>query len=362
MDFTIVFLELLRRITIYHLVPALILSSTTLLLVLGIIKLFKIKRPSVRGTLFFIALLKPLFILIRGTYPVSYKIYAPIAFNLQLPDPMNFFPAHLWHTDTPLYNLEIQLINTNMRVSLIIILAVVGLFLFWRWRSYYLFCRRLSKQSSFKKDEEQALSNILTQLQEKINNRARLIITEKEYESPFSFGLRDPVLVFPSYILAHLTSQEKKAVLAHELMHIHQKDTLRQWIPVILKDLLTFSPFAHFSFKKICLEREKRVDQATAYCLNDHLSLSSALLKIAKLMTKKKTPLPMTQSFFVTQKFLKLKKALTERIKPLINFPKEKSPYLSWSKRVLIAITIVFLLYPQMFIHIRALFYMLQIL
>lgn len=52
MDIALALLEVLRRVAFYHIIPASILSFTTLLLVLGIIKLFKIKRPAVRGALF----------------------------------------------------------------------------------------------------------------------------------------------------------------------------------------------------------------------------------------------------------------------------------------------------------------------
>ena len=174
--------ELLRRVVVYHLIPASILSLTSLLFVLGIIKLFRVKRPLVRGILFFIALLKPLFVLIQGTFPGPVKMYAPIALNLQLPDPMNFIPAHLWHTD-------IQVLDTNMGISLILILAAVSLFLCWRWRSYYLFCRQLSQQSSSGYRGTQELLNILTELQKKIGTPARLLITKIKYDSPFSVGV-----------------------------------------------------------------------------------------------------------------------------------------------------------------------------
>jgi len=353
MDIIASSLELAKRIAIYHIVPALILSSTTLLLVLGIIKLCRIKRPSLRGTLYFIALLKPLFVLIQGTYALPHEIDTPISPALQLPDPMNFIPAHLWHTD-------LQLINTNMRIILILALTVVSIFLFWHWRSYYLFCRELSKQPSFKQSGKQAFWNILTKLRKRIGVRARLLITRTEYDSPFSVGMRNPIMVFPSYILAHLTLKEKEAVLSHELMHIRQRDTIRQWIPVILRDLLLFSPFVHFTFVKIGMEREKRIDEAAVNYLNDFTSLSSALLKTKKLMTEKKNSVPMTQSF-LTQKFLKPKRALTERIEALMALPEKRDDHLPWTKRILIGMGIALLLYPQIFLHIRAFPYVIQI-
>jgi len=354
MDIIVAFLEVIKRIAIYHLVPTLILSCTTFLLALALIKLCRVKRPSIRGLLFFVALLKPLFVLIQGTSPAPYGIHAPISPGLQLPDPMNFIPAHLWQND-------FQVVDTNMGISLIVVLTVVGLFLFYRWRSYYLFCRNISKQSSFKQKENQEFGNILTKLRKKIGVQARLLITRTKYESPFSVGIRDPVMVFPSYILAHLTPKEKEAVLAHELMHIHERDTFQQWIPVILKDLLAFSPFIHFTFAKISLEREKRVDRAAVNYLDNSLSLSSALLKTAKLMAGEENSLPMTQSFLIS-KFLKSGRTLTERIKALINLPERGNNHLSWSKRILIGIGIFLLLYPQIFLHIRIFSYTIQIL
>ena len=353
MEILTAFYTVLWRVAIYHLIPASILSLTSLLFVLGIIKVCRVKRPLLRGTLFFIALLKPLFVLIQGTFPGPVKIYAPIALSLQLPDPMNFIPAHLWHID-------IQLLDTNMGISLILILAAVSLFLCWRWRSYYIFCHGLSQQSSSGYKGKKELFDILTELRKKIGTPARLLITKIEYESPFSVGARDPLMVFPSYILGHLTKEEKKAVLAHELVHIRERDTLRQWIPVILKDLLLFSPFAHFSFAKICMEREKRVDQAAANHLNNPTSLASALLKTAKLMTEPKKTLPMTQSF-LAQTFLKPGAGLTERVKALVDFGKKRNHRLSWAKRILIGIGIALLLYVQVFVSIRVLSYMIQI-
>ena len=347
------FLEVAGRIVVYHILPALILSFTSLMVVLGIIRLCQVKRPSTRGILLFVPLLKPLFVLIQGIFPASHRIYAPVSPGLQLPDPMNFIPAHLWRTD-------FQVVDVNMGISLILILVLVGLFLSWRWRSYYLFCHELSELSSLEKRKNQALWNTLARLREKISARARLLITRTEYGSPFSIGVRDPVIVLPSYILPGLTSKEKEAVLAHELVHIYQKDTIRQWIPVILKDLLVFSPFVHFSFAKISIEREKRADQAVARYLNDPIPLSSALLKIAKLMDRKKSLLPMTQSL-LTRKFLKPGRVLTERVQELMNLSGKGKDRLPWAKRILIGIGIVLLLYPQIFIHIRVFPYTLQI-
>lgn len=353
MDTIIAFLGVLRYIVIYHIGPALILSSTTLLLVLGIIKVCRVERPSVRGFLFFVVLLKPLFILVQGTFPTTHRIYAPISPGLQLPDPMNFIPVQLWHAN-------FQPMSTNMRVSLIVVLAAVGLFLFWRWRSYYLFCQRLSKQSSFEQKENQEFSNTLTKLQEKIGARAKLLITKTEYDSPFCVGVKDSVMVFPTSILADFTPKEKEAVLIHELIHIRERDTIRQWIPVVLKDLLVFSPFVHFAFARISMEREKRVDQATANYLNESISLSSALLKTAKSMTRQRISLPMTRSF-LSQKFLRPARGLTERIRALINLPGRKENRLSWTQRILIGIGIALLLYPQVFLHIRVFPYTIQI-
>lgn len=131
MNIIVAFLEVVRRVAIYHLVPALILSCVMLFLMLGVIKLFRVERPSVRGTLFFIALLKPLFVLIQGTFPAAHKIRAPIAPSLRLPDPINFVPAHLWHLESQLHDVDIEAIQTNMRVSLILILIAAGLFLLY---------------------------------------------------------------------------------------------------------------------------------------------------------------------------------------------------------------------------------------
>ncbi len=309
MDILETFWELVQRILVYHIVPAVILSSTTLLLVLGIIRLCRIERPSLRGILLFIPLLKPLIVLIQGTFPAYPKMAYPISVGLRFPDPMHFIPAHLWQSDT-------QLLDTNMRVGLIIIFVVVGLFLWWHWRSYYSFCRGLAKQSLVGQKKRGELFSILTQLRDKISTSAKLLITRTAFEGPFCIGVRDPIIVIPSYILAHLSPGEKKAVLAHELMHIYQKDTLRQWVPVILKDLLVFSPFAHLSFARIYVEREKRIDRAVANYFNDSTLLASALLKVAKLMTQKKIPLPMAQSF-LTQKFLKSGGGLAERLRLL---------------------------------------------
>lgn len=360
MSIAITFIEVLWRATIYHLLPALILSLTILLFVLGVIKLLKINDASLRGILFLVALLKPIFVLIRGTFPLPYSIDAPLAINLQLPDPMNLIPAYLWHIEFHPGKLDIYLTDTNMRVSLILLVVAAAFFLCWRWRSYYLFCRGLNRQSLSTKDEKGQLAETLDRLRAKVPASVRLHVSRAKYESPFSIGVRAPLVVFPAYILDKLNAEEREAVLLHELVHIQQKDTLKQWIPVILKDFLLFSPFAHFSFAKICLEREKKVDALAAKSLNESQALASALLKTAKLMTGQKEPIPMSQSL-LAQKFLKPGKTLTDRVKPLIDFKPQTDMSLSWGKRVLIGIIVFLLLYPQLFVHIRALFYKIQI-
>lgn len=353
MDFAWAFLELAQRILLYHILPTVVLSCTMLLIVSALVKLGRIQNPSTRGILFSVALLKPLFVLVQGTFPSARKLYAPVSPSLVFPDPVNFVPTHLWRAaPSP--------IETKMGISLAVVLAVVGFLLFWRWRSYYLFCQRVSNLPSSNRKEKQSLENALERLEGKLHTRGTVQITETKYESPFSVGIKNPVMVFPAHILAHLDPQEEEAVVAHELTHIREKDTLRQWMPVILKDLLVFSPFAHSAFAKIAAEREKRTDQAAARHLDDSSFLSSALLKTAKLMVKKREPLPMTQSF-LTQRFSRSGRVLSQRLRALSLLSKTKQKPSSWPKRVFLAFGIAVLIYPQIFLHFRALSYSIQI-
>jgi beta-lactamase regulating signal transducer with metallopeptidase domain len=194
-----------------------------------------------------------------------------------------------------------------------------------------------------------------------IRVKARLLVTEVHYESPFSIGIRHPLVVFPKHIIEGLSDDEKRAVIEHELFHVRHKDTFFQWVPVIIKDLLLFSPFSHLVFARLHQEQEKRIDRDVARFEGSGLSLAEALVMNARLMSGAVERLPMAKSLLGSRLFQKAS-MLKERVRALVEYSRGHTSGESQLRWIAAIVVAVVLLYVQVFIHLQFPSYVIQVL
>jgi beta-lactamase regulating signal transducer with metallopeptidase domain len=78
--------------------------------------------------------------------------------------------------------------------------------------------------------------------------------------SPFTFGLRRPVIYMPAALLGTLTPAERDAVFGHELAHVRGLDMLWLIAERAVQILFFFHPVAWFATSQLALARERTCD------------------------------------------------------------------------------------------------------
>jgi beta-lactamase regulating signal transducer with metallopeptidase domain/Leucine-rich repeat (LRR) protein len=87
----------------------------------------------------------------------------------------------------------------------------------------------------------------------------RVVLTDDPV-SPFTFGVRQPVVVLPRAFLLQADEPGLLAVLAHEAAHLRRRDSLFGLVLGICDTLYFFHPVVHWVRRRILLEREKACD------------------------------------------------------------------------------------------------------
>ena len=232
-------------------------SFVTLILVLFILFIFRIKDSGIRILFFFLPLIKPFLVIAERFKPYpGYAGGSTIESGLRIPDPTNMFGGFKSH-DT--FNLFVSDINYQLiLISVMIILFILII----RWINLYLFYRRLAFEEKVTRDEVPAIFDIMDKFAEVIAIKIPDVsLTHRKYTSPFVVGIKNVTLVMCPQLFEILDQSEKETVLHHELSHVKRKDNLISWIAMMLKDLLFFNPFAHIAYHLIRAEQDSGSDR-----------------------------------------------------------------------------------------------------
>ncbi|MEW5784610.1 MAG: M56 family metallopeptidase [Bacillota bacterium] len=159
----------------------------------------------------------------------------------------------------------------------------------------------------------------------------------------FTAGLIKPVLVLNYALAAELTEQELDAVLAHELVHISRKDTVKNWLLSLLRDLTFFNPISTILMRRIMLENERICDrEAVVLTGHNNATYAAVLLRVWRLILEQRP----FQSGPVSA-FTGGGNELEDRLTALLRSRNGEKPLPSWIFRpltaVFIAVTILFL-------------------
>lgn len=104
-------------------------------------------------------------------------------------------------------------------------------------------------------------------------------------------GLFKPTLIIARSVLASCTTDELRAILAHEQSHLSRRDNLRRLAMTATPDLLAWLPTSARLFSAWCEATEEAADDDAAGSQQDgRLHLASALVKVARLAASATTP------------------------------------------------------------------------
>ena len=104
-------------------------------------------------------------------------------------------------------------------------------------------------------------------------------------------GLFKPTLIIARSVLTSCTTDELRAILAHEQSHLNRRDNLRRLAMTATPDLLAWLPTSSRLFSAWCEATEEAADDDAASDQRDgRLHLASALVKVARLAANATTP------------------------------------------------------------------------
>jgi bla regulator protein BlaR1 len=97
---------------------------------------------------------------------------------------------------------------------------------------------------------------------------------------PITFGLRQPVIVFPPGVVA-LDPSVQHAIACHELLHVRRRDWVFQLLEESIRTVLWFHPAVWWLIGRIQLTREQVVDQHAVRLVESRERYVEALLAVA---------------------------------------------------------------------------------
>ncbi len=245
------------EIIITYILPAIYTSAVSLVLVLLILFIFRIKDSNIRILFFFIPLAKP-FLVIAEKFDIGkhYFQYNPFAAFIRFPDPANIIKSFNIFENGPKVDFNINyLILFIASITIIIVLIA-------RWVNLLFFYRRLAYEERVGRDDVPELYTIMDRYTDKIKLDTPVVsLTHRDFYSPFVAGIKNYTMVLSPTLIENLSQDEKETLIQHELSHIKRGDNLIGWLALILRDLSFYNPIAYIAYGFIREEQEKDSDK-----------------------------------------------------------------------------------------------------
>ena len=124
----------------------------------------------------------------------------------------------------------------------------------------------------------------------------RLVVIDGQI-SPCVFALcRRPTILLSTSVATGLTADELRAVLAHELAHLANRDHWTRWLECGIAALYWWNPLAHALRHVLNEAEEQRCDARAIHALAAPAHYGRSILKTTSFLTDDATPLPLGAS------------------------------------------------------------------
>ena len=283
----------------------------TLLITIGLMKVFSIKNAALCSLLFMTPILVPLILPFRGQIGL-------IRWGCMLASADNF-----------LHNLS----SFHQALTLVCLLPPL-LALARGFISYVSYKVLLRKTRVTNAEQEPLLFSILHELTQKAKiPLPRVFLLPVGSVNIFTCGTFRPVLAISPMLLTELPEDELEAVLAHEVAHLVRRDQIVSWIVSLLSTLMFYNPFLYPLLKKIGHEREKAADAFAVAMTHKPRVLANGLLRVIKLASESKIEIKLLNA-----PILKLTSgdALYERVTALLSEKKQIDNAYKYSWRIVV--------------------------
>ncbi|MDP1808767.1 MAG: M56 family metallopeptidase [Actinomycetota bacterium] len=332
--------EIIRRV-----ITSAFTGALWLLLALAIMRLFRVKNPAVKHVFYTLVLAKGFFALVREQ-PYFVQTPARIILTLQFPNPGAPLPDFL--------DVGTSFFRGSSSIAFgpgIVVLAATVIFLLWRFLGLMRFYNIVSHASELDRRTNETLYEILDRLVEWAQVASPKVILVNSNSTPFTVGLKRPIISLSPSLLKQLDQEEIEAVLAHEVAHIARRDYLYHWPLVLMRDVLFFNPLTYVIYQRLSFERERACDDFSLK-LCGPLTLAKSLVKVAEIR-ERQPELGLIRSLAPLSFLSKRQSYFSRRVTELI----EPKPYvpLSWPRRALFWLSAFVFFYLE--IHISVLIY-----
>jgi bla regulator protein blaR1 len=108
-------------------------------------------------------------------------------------------------------------------------------------------------------------------------------VSSPSFLEPGIFGVFQQVLLLPEGIFEHLTPEQWKAVVAHELCHVRRRDNLIGLMQMFVETVFWFHPLTWWIGKRIFEERERACDEEVVKLGNEPSVYARGILKVCEL-------------------------------------------------------------------------------
>ena len=108
-------------------------------------------------------------------------------------------------------------------------------------------------------------------------------ISSPSFLEPGVFGVFRPTLLLPEGILEHLTPEEWKSVVAHELCHVRHRDNLIGAVQMFVETVFWFHPLVRWIGKRIFQERERACDEEVLRLGSEPRTYAQGILRVCEL-------------------------------------------------------------------------------
>ncbi|MDI6815773.1 MAG: M56 family metallopeptidase [Actinomycetota bacterium] len=322
-----------------HIMPSIFNAAITLLLVLVIFKVFRVKNPATRFMFLFLPIVKPFLILFDNPSQVqllqSEKAFQKI---LRFPDPLNLITSPLNEVAEFSYSSNaVVLVLLVMGVSVLAIIAA-------RWLQLFLFFNHFKHEKPLNRAEYPQIYEILDRLVPVLGVAYPRVVYSKKFQFvPFSVGYRVPIVAISKEFLAEFPEEQLEIMLAHELAHMRRKDYLTSWLALMLRDLMFINPVIHYIYSKLEDEKEKACDRLALNVTNAAPETAANMLVDVALFYRKQ-PALQHQTYPALAKGLLMRQSKLEHRINSVKQPQrmKKSSYLRTLLRTALFVLLVY--------------------
>jgi len=292
----------LHTIIIYVFFGYLLIYPAALL----VLKIFAVGNPNQRKQFYLLALLMPLigFILYHTFLTKRCEAHTYSAgMSQQLFDTLCFLGNRLLYIIGPL-------------LGVVVILGIV------KAATAAIFIQRLRKQAAVipipaAGRVDALVARLCADLQIAV---PEVIFTGRRGFAAFTAGILKPVLVLNCSLAGGLTEHDLEAVLAHELIHVKRRDTMKNWLLHLARDMMFFNPLSSYLLNRCLLENERVCDRESIRLTErTRFAYASILLRVWKLILAEPSCKPHLCSAFTGPK-----NEMEERITSLVRQPEEE--------------------------------------